>query len=354
MSKQVFVHLPVVNVGKTIHTFLEYKGERSDNTKKSYEADIKLFFQIMRNKELNELSIDDLHFTKELVINYRKHLQRIKDKKGGRKYSNRSINRKIKSLSSLFGFLLENGYEVNKFAFNLDDLPENETEEIGYLTLNEVESMVQIVKDHPNGLEKSIFWELAWKTSLRLEALLSLCWKDFKKVDNDDIWLVKAIDKGNKKREMPITDDFYQRILQIKGDKKKDDKVFSFGKTTVHKTMELLKEQLQIDEDRNVSFHSLRKFLIDWLIEQGDLKGAALHAGHASIETAWKHYSNKHRNYRSMAGILIEQKRDVSILENLSKEELIAVIKDSNQFVQSQIIKTYEQMIHYMGGLKFE
>lgn len=337
------VNLPVHNVYNTIQTFLDYKGERSNNTKIAYESDIILFFQIMRNKSLNQLTYEDLLFTKEQIITYRKQLQRIKTSKGERKYSNSTINRKINSLRSLFEFLSECEYKVNKGALSLDDLPENDSEEIGYLTLNEVETMVEVAKSHPNGIEKSIFLELAWKTSLRMDALLSLRWKNFKKVDNDDIWLVVAIDKGNKKREMPITNDFYQRILQLKGNKKKDDKVFSFGKTTVHNTMELLKEQLQIDEDRNVSFHSIRKFLIDWLIEQGDLKGAAQHAGHSSIETSWKHYANKHRNYRSMAGILIENKVDCSVLETLSKEELLTIIMKSNQFVQNQLIKTFEQ-----------
>lgn len=336
------INIRVNNVYSTIQTFLDYKGERSKNTRNAYESDIVLFFKIMRNKKLNQLNEEDLYFTKEHVVTYRKLLQNLKNKNGERRYKNRSINRKINSLRSLYDFLVECEYKVNKAAFKIDDLPENDSEEIGYLTLQEIESMVKLAKELPNGEQKSLFIELGWKTSLRMEALLSLTWKDFKQVDND-VWLVCAIDKGNEKREMPITSNFYNRILSIKHTKSSQEKVFDFGKTTVHETVEILKKKLNIDEERNVSFHSIRKFLIDWLIEQGDLKGAAVHAGHASIETTWKHYARKHKNYRSMAGILIEKKMDISILESLSKEELLTLIKNSNQFVQNQLIKAYKQ-----------
>jgi site-specific recombinase XerD len=336
------------SVHSTILAFLDYKGDLSSNTRKAYEKDIKIFFMYTRGKELNQLihsnnieEYSDLRFTKEDVVKYRNYLQKLK-KPGSndKKYKNKSINRMINSLRSLYDFLVSCEYKVNKDAFKLKDLPENDSEEIGYLKLFEMEKMVELAKTLPNGLQKSLFIELGWKTSLRMEALLSLTWKDFERID-DDIWLVKAIEKGNEKKEMPITNDFYLRLLEIKtGDN--NSPVFEISATTVRDTINTLKRMIGIEEDRNISFHSIRKFLIDWMIERGDLKGAALHAGHKSIETTWKHYAKKHKDYRSMAGIIIEQRPDISKLESLTKDELMGLIKN-DQLVIDRLMIAYEK-----------
>jgi len=322
--------LNIKSVHSTIQTFLEYKGDRSKNTKISYEKDIKLFYMYAKNKNLNELEAIDLEFTIDDVLKYRNYLRGLrKNSDGERKYANKSINRMIDSLRSLYSYLERAKYNVDKMAFALDDLPENDSEEIGYLTLMELEQMVELAKTLPNGLQKSLLIELGWKTSIRMDALLSITWKDFKKV-KDGVWVVRAIDKGNEEREMPITDQFYQRIYAMKGESKSTDRVFQMGSTTVFNTVETLKRIIGIAEDRRVSFHSIRKFLIDLMVEHGDLKAAMAQSGHKSIETLWKHYANKQKDYESMAGILIERSFNESTLDDLSKDELLAIIKNDS------------------------
>lgn len=310
------------SVHSSIMTFLEYKGDKSTNTREAYERDIKYFFTYMKNKDLTQLTEDDLWFEKEDVIRYRNHLKNIKIK-SERKYSNTTINRMIASMRSLFNFF--DKFKVNEKAFRIDKLP-SDSEEIGYLTLDEMVEMVEQARDLSRGLEKSLFLELGYKTSIRLEALLTVTVRNFKKV-SDDIYLVCVKDKNNKVTSQPISNQFYQRLMQLKTSDDKDERLFKFSNTTVQDTINTLKDRMNIDPERNVSFHSVRKVLIDWMIEQGDLKGAAAHAGHASIETTWKHYANKHRDYSQMAGILVEQQLDVSLLEQMSKEDLVELIK---------------------------
>ncbi|MFC8688176.1 tyrosine-type recombinase/integrase [Brevibacillus porteri] len=327
------------SVHSTITSFLEYKGDRSINTQKAYEKDIKLFFMYARGKELPLLEESDLNFSPEDVIKYRNHLRRLKKKSSDEaKYKNKSINRMIDSLRSLYDFLERCKYDVDKSAFALDDLPENDSEEIGYLTLEELEQMVELAKTLPNGLQKSLLIELGWKTSIRMDALLSITWKDFKKV-KDDIWLVRAVDKGNEVREMPITDEFYNRILILKGDASLTDRVFQMGSTTVFETVETLKKLIGITEDRRVSFHSVRKFLIDLMVEYGDLKAAMAQSGHKNIQTLWNHYAKKQKDYEAMAGIMIERRYNEAALEEVSKEELLAIIK-ADGLVKNRVLMT--------------
>ncbi|WP_064198998.1 tyrosine-type recombinase/integrase [Brevibacillus brevis] len=326
------------SVYSTITSFLEYKGDRSDDTQKAYKKDIKIFFMYTRNKNIDQLEVIDLEFTIEDVIKYRNYLGGLKKADGERKYVNKSINRMIDSLRSLYSYLERAKYDVDKSAFALDDLPEHDSKEIGYLTLEEIEQMIEHAKSLPNGTEKYIFWELGWKTSIRINALLSITWEDFRKV-NDDIVIVRAIEKGNEIREMPITNEFYQRILEIRGNAKPTDRVFKFGSTTVFNTMEILKERIGISEDREVSFHSVRKFLIDLMVDLGDLKAAMAQSGHKSIETLWKHYANKQKDYESMAGVMIERTLNEAALDEMSKEELLAIIKADGQIKNRVLMK---------------
>lgn len=319
-------NLPVRSVHKSIQTFLNHKGKKSTHTQKAYESDIKMFFSFMRGKDLSDLTENDLNFTQEEVIEYQDWLMELEGKNNKRKYKNTSINRKINSLRSLYSYLLKNKYDVDAYAFDIDELPEHDSEVIGVLTVEEAKQLVELAKNLPNGLEKSLLIELAYKTSIRLGAILSLKLDNFKKHD-DEIWIIEVIDKGNKKDKKPISNEFYNRLINTLN-RQKEERLFQMSRTTINDAISEICKQMNITKDRNISFHSLKKVAINWILEEtGDIALALIQGNHSNHKVMLDHYVEMNKNYSEYAGIAMDNEIDINEIEKYSKECLISAIR---------------------------
>jgi integrase len=335
------------SVHNSINSFLNEKGDSSSNTRMAYEKDIKNFFMTMLSKELSQLTPDDLRFEKPDIINYRTYLKEMKKADGvSPKYKNSSINRFIDSVRSLFIELRSNGYSeyIDEFAFNFKNLPENDSKTAGDLTEEEFNLMVKKALTLENGLMKSLLIGLAARTSIRLSALLKLTWKDITRINHGEWegrWLVNVVDKGNKEDEKPIEDVFYEQLLDIQVDGQ--DKIFSISDTAVNRFIKRLCEMIGIDEERNITFHSLKGYGANTVIDNGgSMEDAKRQCNHVSIATTSKYYMRRVKDYSKYAGIIMDSKFDTTPLEELDKEQLLSLIKATSTRTQRDIMAVYK------------
>jgi integrase len=314
-----------------IETF--FKEElKTDNTRRAYKKDIEYFFAYMRKgKKLNELKENDLWFEYKDILRYRNHLRTIAEKS--------TVNRKIASIRKLYKYFAKNNYKVNPHAFELDNLDVDEVDSSGVLTLQEIQTMIELAKELPNGEEKSVFIDLAYSTSIRVSSLLKLTWKQIRFVKNGQ-WEIQLKDKG-KKHTKGIPDELYQRLLTLK--KKGVDNVFSMSYTTVYDMTKELCKKMGIPKERKITPHSYKKVLINWTVQMTKDVNLAAWQGNHSLDVMQKHYLEQTVDYANTPAFMIREELNLASIEELSKEQLIELIKKSSYSTQYELIQLAKQ-----------
>jgi hypothetical protein len=95
-------------------------------------------------------------------------------------------------------------------------------------------------------------------------------------------------------------------------------------------------------EERNITFHSLKKMGVEYVLEMtGDLTLAAKQGNHSNIQTTNKYYTNMKdkENIGSMLGLQMGNKIDTTELEGLSREELLKLILESDNSTKQSLLK---------------
>ncbi|OME41428.1 tyrosine-type recombinase/integrase [Paenibacillus odorifer] len=365
--------LKVKNIHNSILSFLNIVGDKSQDTKKAYEKDIINFFSVMRGKNLNELTVDDLTYDRDDIIRYRTYVKELKKKDGSLKYKASSINRFIRSVRSLLKDLEQNGYReyINLSAFNFVELPEKDSERAGILSEAEFELFENTALQLENGAMKSILFGLAGRTSFRISALLSLTWADLTPIAHGaykgEGWNMRTIDKGNKEDIKPIMNVFYERMVAMKNDEQynialerwrdnerknaqkenrpvQEDVIFPISSTAVDNAVKRICKLTGIGKERKVSIHSFKGFGINKVVDAGGTSFQAQdQANHSSIKTTEKHYLSRRKEYSMYAGMLIDEEIDINILNNLNKMELLKIINDMDKGIQRQIVNKAKQ-----------
>lgn len=337
-STQTVTRLEIKNVYNDIVIFLNnidlMNDEKKSNTRQAYLKAYVDFFAYMRNKRLEELKPEDLHFIQSEIMEYRNHLKT--------QYANASINQKIAALRSLYNHFKINGYNVEPLVFKLKALPENikTQKRRGWLTWEEVDQMIVLLKNGRKGRRKwvckqlALLFELAAKTSIRMEALLNLEWDDF--YEQDDIIVIKKIDK-QKEHIKPIRKNFYERLLELKTINK--DKVFSVTEKTINKTLKELVEEIGIDPNRNISFHSFKKCGAEeaYILSGGDIKAVAEQTNDSDA-VALKYYLQRKRDPSTMLCLQIGEEIDLTPLRECSKEKLLELIEKCDRGVWVKLL----------------
>ncbi|MEK5036323.1 tyrosine-type recombinase/integrase [Paenibacillus sp. FSL R7-0302] len=331
-------------VYKDIAGFLNRKNIGNGDTLKStaadYKRDIERFFSLMMNKDLNELEIPDLFVMRKDVEEFQTLLANIG-------FKSNTINRHINSLRSLYKFFEENAskyrfrdsegelVQITHSAWNVDPVVMNDSESWGMYTDEEVKQMIELAKTLHNGERKSLAIEFASVSSFRIDAVANLEYSDFRK--EGDTWVVKHLDK-KKIHEKSIRSDLYERLLAVKEDS--SNKVFDLNKKTLQRTIHTLNEMMGLDEERNLTFHSIKKYGIGevYMITGGDRLATASQGNHNSFETAEKYYLLFQKNYANMPSLMIGQKLDTSPLQDLDKDGLIDLIESMPRSVQFEIL----------------
>lgn len=202
------------NILVLVKEFIEYLNlarNYSYNTIISYRIDLKQFTDFLiltfygeqdhSDEELNALEIDiksvDLLILKSFVADLFEK-QKL-DVKKARKFSNRSISRKISVLKSFFKYLNKKGIIKSNIATGLG-FPKIEKKLPSYLSMNEINELLDKVGDDELSFINKAIIEVFYATGIRLSELINIRIDDVNLSNNT----VKVIGKGSKQRIVPF------------------------------------------------------------------------------------------------------------------------------------------------------
>lgn len=344
---------PITTIGQMFESYIRNKEKDSPNTAKVYRIHIEQFFYYMTGKEMAQLvhineEQSDIIFSNIEITDYKNDLldgnvpsYNRYGKPVFKGMSASTVNSKISAVRDFYKYISGTIKDVNLNVFNISRA-KGEVESSGYLSYEEAMRMSGLARELEDGEEKSCLIDLATYTSIRLSALLNL--KTNKIVRKQDEWVLEVYDKGKKFDEKPIRDELYQRLIALSG-RYNDGTIFEVAKKrTFQRTVDMLAKQIGIN-DRHITFHSLKNVAINWIIETtGNIVEGAKQGNHKDINTTFKNYVNKQKNFKAMAGVQMGKEKDYSKLESLSKEQLTELIKKSADSVQVAIMNKANEL----------
>lgn len=307
-----------------IQIFLRNKAKSSINTAKKYEKDIRDFFMFVRNKNIEDLTPEDLNIINAEVLDYQSYLSD--------RFKNSTANNKLIAIKSLYNFFQKNNYNINLYALDVDDLPDD-TRRIGYLSPDEVHYLADLALKYEthNRYMKHALILLAYATSMRKSALLKLEYKHIRPCEEEpDHYIIEPdfLDKGEKIYKK-IHANLYKKLLEAKEKDKRnrtDDRIFTIDAKGIHQMLKRLCKIAGFDPRRNISFHSIRKAGVDFAYEYtgGDMIAVTAQGSWSSPEVPYKYYLKPQTN---ITGIAAFEQIDDDIFDQLTHEELLMLVK---------------------------
>ena len=242
------------------------KSHLKPATAQAYKNTIIEFQKFLRNPNVTSILVSD-------VTRYQEHLAQNKN-------STRTIDNKIGNIRVLFNFAIKQGHYFEKNPAENRALLTKKQRIAGGFAKFEIEEVTQIFTAEEFTREKErdpdfyYLCILGLITGCRVGELSSLSKKDFKKtIAGTDYIVIKDAKTLAGIRSVPFSSNIYSTGLREFIDSRKDDNVFKYveregkgsGNASGKKFTRLL-ETLNLKRDKLV-FHSLRKFLNDYLLK---------------------------------------------------------------------------------------
>jgi len=268
-----------------ITEFLDYQKtirKLSDNSIKSYNADLMQFAKFVGKYENNQLFTK---ISKTIFRNYLIHLDK-------NKYSAKTIARKIATLKSLYKYLYKNKI-ISENPLDAIKIPKVPKRLPHLLSKKQIMKLMSIPDvDTPNGIRDLTILELFYSTGVRISELVKIE-KTNINLDNNTI-LVSG--KGNKDRIVILGERAkyaLKKYLHLKNNsmnkylfpsliKNKYSKHIGI-RTVFNKVIKYLR---MVSDDEKLSPHSLRHSFATHLIENGaDIIAVKDLLGHDSLSS---------------------------------------------------------------------
>lgn len=272
--------------------YLEYEKGYSKKTVISYEKDLELFYNYLKENNKSEI--------KNITYNtIRKYLSELHEKK----YEASSISRKISTLRTFFKYAIKNKY-IKENPMALITNPKKEKKLPKYLNYEELEKFLNSIDTtEKDGIQQKLIIEILYSTGIRVSELVNIKIKDINIKEQQ----IKILGKGNKERivlfgneaskilkiylnayKEYFTGNIYNNYLLInkKGEKLSTNKIELIVKEI------LKKSSLKL----NISPHTLRHTFATHLLDNGaDLKSVQELLGHENLKTTaiYTHISNE-------------------------------------------------------------
>lgn len=318
-----------LNVYGTIYTYLQRRGQDSQNTKDAYERSIRDFFRTMRNKELEELLPEDLIFSRKQIEAYQVALRE--------QYKSKTVNGAISAIRECYKRLEEDGFAVDTKWFNVDRYDEHDSEKYGTLTYEEVVAIIDFVSPTRKGREKALLIRLAYATAFRKDSLVEMKWNQI--VNINGVWYTKVLGKGNKWSHKKLSKDLYEELMDFKDGADDDSKIFQLTDKTIKLMMKKIREQFDFGH-RHIVFHSFKKASINEvnLITGGDIKAMQAHGDHANAQTMLNFYLAD-KEMEDLVEVDIARKIPVDKFDKMSHEQLLTLVKEMDRATQIRLLQ---------------
>ncbi len=269
--------------------WLESEKRVSKNTLKSYQIDLKSFFQFLKKFENCEIGIENIKFLDETSLRGW-FFSRIKEN-----VSPRSNARALSSIKSFLSYLVKSKVIKSSKILTIKG-PKFQESLPRPLNEKQIEKIFLLDKDNkPDWIikrNKSIFL-LMWGYGLRISEVLNI---KFKEVKNSEHIVIMG--KGNKERLIPLFTELKDYILKMI--KKmpfiltNEDFIFlgqrgkKLNPRVVQREMKQIRNRYHLPE--NTTPHSLRHtFATQLLDKKVDLRTIQELLGHESLSTTQKY-----------------------------------------------------------------
>jgi site-specific recombinase XerD len=256
----------------------------SENSKQAYSYDYKIFLDFIK-KDLHDVTPDD-------ILNYIEYLE-------NNDYKNSSINRKVASLSKMFGVMViageipVNPIEVLKQFKNINR--KNVTNIKISLDIKDIKKATKTTKNS-SIYEKqiSIIIKFLAITGLRISELTHIKNRDITEYDEENK-IIRIVGKGKKERYIYIDNVFFEEIKKVyPGYEGMPYLLYSRKKTPYDRKSLWNKIKIRFNETtgKDVHPHMLRHWYITHKIsvEKQDIKAVSRYAGHSDVSITLQMY----------------------------------------------------------------
>lgn len=317
---------------------------RSEATKSNYESNTKEFFDIFFNKDIKEITADDLMSIKPMDID-----TKYKDVLKNKGMKDATIKYKIGIVSQFM-----NKLKINKVFDNVDfdyiiqeslndsDLKNDSEKRKRMSKLQLKEFQEWLVNERYvtgrysfKGEQYKVLSEVLYVTGARITAVFNIKWSDIKQhIDefNQKAWIIHVYDKGNKHNQYPITYEFYEKLRNTFS----ENKEFLFESLSQKGFTNDMSKFAELKGLQAEAFtpHSLRRLAITSYYKlSNDIVKTANFASHESIETTYR-YIDEENDFLSTGSYLLSGKEiTIEDIQDLSKEELLNIISKKGDMI---------------------
>ena len=268
---------------ENVHKFLDYlKYEKgfSDYTVKSYETDLREFYDFA-----GEFNVDI-----ELV---RKYLRKLYENK----YSSRSISRKVSTLKSYFKYLESEGIIKDNFM-RLISNPKIEKTLPNYLNYEDLEKLLAFPdRSNKYGLRDALILEMLYSSGVRVSELANMKLNDIDFKERK----ILILGKGNKERYVYYGSKCAELLDKYLKLDHRDSPYLLIGKRSDRLNEREIRSIVTDTAKKagievHVSPHTLRHTYATHMLNDGaDLKSVGDLLGHESLSTTqiYTHVSNE-------------------------------------------------------------
>ncbi len=277
-------------MNKNIEEYINYiyiEKKLSNNTKDAYQRDLLAFSNFLNNKEINNITTNDIR-------NYINYLSDNNEK-------DKTIARKVVSIRTFFDYLMREK-KISANPCEKIELPKIKKTLPKTLSEEEINMLLDFKPNTALEHRNKAMLELAYACGLRVSELVNLSLSDINLEDN----YVRIFGKGKKERIVPmatITTNILEEYINVyrssllKG--YLTDKLFisSYGKPITRQGFfkMLKKHAKEMGIEKDFSPHTLRHSFATELLEYGaDLRSVGEMLGHENIKTTqiYTHLSN--------------------------------------------------------------
>lgn len=340
VSKQSNVAKFQTKCGKVIEMYLADKKDKSIHTERNYRSRIERFLKHMFDKTIDTITSEELD-----LLDYESFSQYVRSLHG---MKNTTINSHISAIKSLYVRLKRDStIEVDITFLDHIEHQNDDSEEIEAMPIDVFYEFAEEAKKETHNAEIKVkLLRLAADQGLRLEANLKLTWKHF--IVKDDGVEIKGFDKGNKKFRKIMSREMYEELLELRGDRPIDSKVFApLSSKNVIDMMIRIRKRLGYEE-REYSFHSLRKTAITFehRFNGGDTLETQRFSGHSNMEQLQTYVDGLERGVRGMLSL---GSADKEAYKKASHEDLLKIIESLSSDVKHLINAKIQQRINKMS-----
>lgn len=346
--------------GKKILDYLQERKRKSESTYKSYNRYFKEFFMFASNKEISQLTWNDIKNISCGQID--EYIAFLLDTGIKPNY----VNQKLFACKKLWDKLYHLDRSLDKDMFKFEEL---DFKKNPYATLNskEMELLFKFCEESKlkKPLTRKFYFKLLYTVGCRENVASELKWDNFQRREdsqsNVKVWVVSFFEKG-KWVEKAVNDDFYNKILTLKGTESLGDKIFDLNIDTLVDTFNSFREQSNLFEINNKIFEETgkkvfekngKKVCIHSIKKSGaqriqntfnNLNITRIFCQHENLSTTAEVYLDDQSNYLEHGSYMIGKDVSMDMFKDLSKEELLELIEKCGKETQLKMFYKLEEM----------